>query len=186
MSVHHPDHHLNRSALLVTGTVGIGKTTVAEHIGNRLTEVGVPHAVIDLDRLHHVWPAPEGDRFNMTLALRNLAAVTANFLEAGARKIVAASIAENDVELALYRDALPIPLAVGLLRASLPVVHERLHRCHVDNPAGLRWHLARAGKLDRILTSAGIEDFVEESTNRPARDVAASIVTRLGWLPARQ
>jgi hypothetical protein len=81
--VPHPDHHLNRSALLVTGTVSIGKTTVAEHIGNRLTEIGVPHAVINLDRLRHAWPAPEGDRFNMALALGNLASVTANSLEAG-------------------------------------------------------------------------------------------------------
>jgi Ni2+-binding GTPase involved in maturation of urease and hydrogenase len=40
---------VSRSALLINGTVGAGKTSVAETVGNLLTEAGVPKAVIDLD-----------------------------------------------------------------------------------------------------------------------------------------
>lgn len=36
-------------ALLITGPVGVGKTTVAEAVGDVLATAGVPHAVIDLD-----------------------------------------------------------------------------------------------------------------------------------------
>ena len=36
------------SALLVTGPVGVGKTTVASAVGDLLATAEVPHAVIDL------------------------------------------------------------------------------------------------------------------------------------------
>jgi polynucleotide 5'-kinase involved in rRNA processing len=34
-------------ALLITGTVGVGKTTTARVIGEQLQKLGIPHAVID-------------------------------------------------------------------------------------------------------------------------------------------
>jgi len=52
------------SALLINGTVGAGMTSVAERVGDLLTEAGVPNAVIDLDWLRRSWPSPTGDRFN--------------------------------------------------------------------------------------------------------------------------
>lgn len=181
MDLAHP--YANRSALLLTGTVGIGKTTVAEHLGSQLTKAGIPHAVIDLDRLRDAWPAPENDRFNTRLALRNLTAVTANFLDAGIRKIVIAGVVENSTELAQYRNSLPIPLTVCLLRAKLSTVHQRLNQRHADDPEGLTWHLTRSGELDHIFAAAGVEDFLEETTDRPAGEVADNILNRLGWLP---
>ncbi|MET8756910.1 hypothetical protein [Lentzea sp. NPDC004782] len=45
-------------ALLITGPVGIGKTTVAEAVGDVLAAASVPHAVIDLDWLRHCTPKP--------------------------------------------------------------------------------------------------------------------------------
>jgi adenylylsulfate kinase-like enzyme len=38
-------------ALLLTGTVGAGKTSVADALGDLLTEAAVPNAVLDLDWL---------------------------------------------------------------------------------------------------------------------------------------
>lgn len=63
------------SALLITGTVGVGKTSVAEVVGDLLREARVSNAVIDLDWLSHAWPVPPGDGFNETMALRNLKSV---------------------------------------------------------------------------------------------------------------
>ena len=57
--------------LLLNGTVGVGKTTVAEAIGDRLADAGVPGAVVDIDWLRRCWPAPDGDPFHLELALRN-------------------------------------------------------------------------------------------------------------------
>jgi adenylylsulfate kinase len=38
-------------ALFVNGTVGVGKTTVAEQVAGLLAAAGDPHAWIDLDAL---------------------------------------------------------------------------------------------------------------------------------------
>ncbi|GAB2821190.1 DUF397 domain-containing protein [Lentzea nigeriaca] len=45
-------------ALLITGPVGVGKTTVAEAVGDVLAAAEVPHAVIDLDWLRCFRPSP--------------------------------------------------------------------------------------------------------------------------------
>jgi len=67
------------AALLITGTVGSGKTTVAETISELLVERGMTHAVVDLDQLRLSWPPPVGDRFSYALELANLRAVAANY-----------------------------------------------------------------------------------------------------------
>jgi adenylylsulfate kinase-like enzyme len=40
---------------LINGTVGVGKTTVAEAVGDLLAGSGVSHAVLDLDWLRQPW-----------------------------------------------------------------------------------------------------------------------------------
>ena len=83
------------AALLITGTVGAGKTSVAEAAGELLAERRTPHAVIDLDGLRRFWPAPEDDPFSLGLTLRNLRDVARNFLNAGARRLVLAGVVEQ-------------------------------------------------------------------------------------------
>jgi adenylylsulfate kinase len=81
--------------LLITGPVGVGKTTVAEAIGDQLSKTGTPHAVVDLDWLSKCWPAPSSDPFHFELQLRNLRAVTRNCAKAGARRLVLAGVVES-------------------------------------------------------------------------------------------
>ena len=45
-------------ALLLTGTVGAGKTTVAATVGDLLREHGVPNATVDLDELRWACRSP--------------------------------------------------------------------------------------------------------------------------------
>ena len=108
------------SALLINGTVGAGKISVAEMVGDLLTEAGVPNAVIDLDWLRRSWPSPEGDRFNVAVALRNLRSVARNYRDAGAVRIVLAGVIETRVDRDRHEDALGIPLAVCRLCVDLP------------------------------------------------------------------
>lgn len=44
--------------LLLTGTVGSGKTAIADEISVLLEEAGVRHAVIDVDRVCQLYPPP--------------------------------------------------------------------------------------------------------------------------------
>ncbi|MGI9093766.1 MAG: hypothetical protein ACR2FF_10120 [Mycobacteriales bacterium] len=47
-----------RQALLVTGVVGVGKTSVGAAIADRLDDAGIPGAFVDLDAIRRCWPAP--------------------------------------------------------------------------------------------------------------------------------
>ncbi|MBU2670656.1 adenylyl-sulfate kinase [Actinoplanes bogorensis] len=163
------------AALLITGTVGAGKTTVAEAVGDLLTGREIPNAVIDLDWLRRAWPAPPGDRFNGALTLRNLEAVAANFVAAGASRLVLAGVLESRAELHAYGKALEMPLTVCRLRVALPTVRERLRRRHALDPAGLAWHLARSGELDAILTDALVEDYVVDVVGETPAQVAVAV-----------
>jgi len=105
-------------------------TSVAERVGDLLTEAGVPNAVIDLDWLRRSWPSPTGDRFNVAMALRNLRSVARNYREAGAVRIVLAGVIETRDGRDRHEDAVGVPLSVCRLRVDLALVRARLAQRH--------------------------------------------------------
>jgi adenylylsulfate kinase-like enzyme len=167
------------AALLITGTVGAGKTSVADAAGDLLAGAGVPNAVIDLDWLRRAWPAPPGDPFNGALTLRNLRAVAANFLDAGAERLVIAGVLEDRGERRRHEEALGVPLTVCRVRVELAETRRRLALRHADDPHGLDWHLKRAGELMEILDAAEVEDYAVDGTHAAVPQVAAEVLA--GW-----
>lgn len=168
-------------ALLISGTVGAGKTTAAEAVGDRLRARGVPHAVIDLDWLRTGWPSPPGDRFNVSIEIANLAAVAANYLRAGARRLVLAGVLEDPALRDRYRDAVGVPLHVARLRLDVAVARQRLRYRHADHRATLDWHLHRAGELHDILQVARAEDFVIDTDGLTVEQTAEALSAGAGW-----
>jgi adenylylsulfate kinase len=130
--------------MLVTGTVGSGKTTVMEAIGKLLVDRGVPHALVDLDQLRLLWPPPTGDRFNHALELTNLCSVAANYRAAGGLRLVLAGVIEQRSAVEEYQRAVNCTLRVVRLRADPDTLADRLHHRHRHDPDGLSWHLHRA------------------------------------------
>lgn len=59
--------------LLLSGTCGAGKSTVAAEINDILAELAVPNAALDLDALAWQWPSTS--TWNDDLMFENLAAV---------------------------------------------------------------------------------------------------------------
>ncbi|MFI7277700.1 hypothetical protein [Streptomyces sp. NPDC049879] len=169
------------AALFLNGTVGAGKTSVADAAGELLAEAGVPHAVLDLDWLRRAWPAPPGDPFNGALLLRNLRDVTRNARAAGAERLVLAGVIEDAAGRRAVTDALGVPLTVCRLAVGLPVIRERLRARHQGDEDGLRWHLDRSGELDALIAASGTTDFTVPSTG-PVTDIARAVLTRAGWL----
>lgn len=165
-----------RSALLITGTVGVGKTSVAGMVGDLLSEQGIANAVIDLDWLRRFWPGPADDPYNLTLGLRNLRPVARNYLDAGAVRIVLAGVIETRVDRDHHQDALGVPLSVCRLCVDLPVVRARLARRHDGEAAALQWHLDRSGELDAILEAARVEDFIVEASDLSIPQAAAAVI----------
>ncbi|MFJ1910460.1 adenylyl-sulfate kinase [Streptomyces sp. NPDC088147] len=177
----HTDSPRGGRALLINGTVGVGKTTVANAVGDLLAEAGIPHAVLDLDRLRQSWPTPPGDRFNFGMLLRNLRSIAGNYLDAGATRLVLAGVIEQHDERKRLSDAVGVDLTVCRLRADLSVIHKRLVHRHDGEPETLRWHLDRSAELDAILSRVAVDDFTIDTTTRSVPDVAASVISAADW-----
>src|SRR5919199_2088260 len=94
------------SVLVLTGPVGVGKTAVAAELSNRLRDMRVAHAVVDMDWLRECYPSPPHDRFHTALGLRNLAAVWANYRAAGAGRLVIVDIVETRSQITTYQVAI--------------------------------------------------------------------------------
>ncbi|WP_052848609.1 adenylyl-sulfate kinase [Streptomyces avicenniae] len=170
------------AALFLNGTVGAGKTSVAEAAGELLADAGVPHAVLDLDQLRRVWPAPADDPFNAALLLRNVRDVTRNARAAGAVRLVLAGVVEGADDRRAFADALGVPMTVCRLTADLDVVRARLRARHSGRDAELRWHLDRCAELDEIIAASGTTDLAVPSTAGTVPDVARAVLTGVGWL----
>ncbi|MDG4863533.1 AAA family ATPase [Streptomyces sp. T-3] len=177
----HGDSPRDAHALLINGTVGVGKTTVAEAVGDLLADAGVSHAVLDLDWLSKSWPAPPGDRFNFGMLLRNLRSIAGHYLDAGATRLVLAGVIEGQGERQQLADAVGVDLTVCRLRAALPVIHQRLAVRHDGAPEALQWHLKRSGELDGILSRAAVDDFSIDTGSGSIHDVAESVIKAAGW-----
>src|SRR5687767_2659899 len=93
--------------VLITGPVGVGKTTIALEASNLLQEAKMPHAVIDLDTLSWCYPAPDDDYYRTSLALQNLADVWPNYAAAGAQRLILVRVIEARAELEQFRRILP-------------------------------------------------------------------------------
>jgi adenylylsulfate kinase len=167
-------------ALLINGTVGSGKTSVADALGDLLAEAGVPHAFVDVDWLRRSWPCPPDDPYNTGMALRNLAVVARNYLDAGVQCLVLAGVLESRAERDAYQASLGVGLTVCRLRVDLETVRSRLVSRQHD---GLAWFLQRAAELDRVLDAAAVDDFVIEASDGSPRDVAAAVLTRSSRFP---
>lgn len=171
--------------LLVTGPVGVGKTTVAGELSALLDGAGIPHAVVDLDALRCCYPAPAHDPFNTALGLRNLAAVWAHHRAAGAGRLVLVDVIEANDDLPRYAAAIPgAAITVVRLSASPRTLVERVQRR--ERGAGREWHIRRSAALTTIMEQNQIGDIVVNTDAKPITAVAREVAMRTGWLPPRQ
>ena len=168
--------------LLITGPVGVGKTTIAGEAASLLREAGVPHALVDLPRIGACWPPPDDDPGNERLTHRNLACMWSNFSAAGARRLLLCRVLEARRLLDHVAEAVPgAEITVIRLRAPLSVLQARIRaRESPDDPA---WYLEAAEYLADALERSRVEDFCIDNVDRPARDVAEEALHLAGWLP---
>ena len=162
--------------LLLSGSMGAGKTTVMGEVSDLLIEANVSHATLDFDCLGQVHPHAPDD-----FAFRNLKAIWPNYRDAGVTRLVIAAAVERRTELASYRAAIPgAALVVCRLTAPVATMQERLR---VREP-GI-WQprfVARAKELDEVLTMASVEDFtVENGPDRNITEVAREVLKRAAW-----
>lgn len=172
-------------AIFLNGTVGVGKSTVADAISeaDAISKAStIAHAVIDLDAIRRLSPAPEDDLFNHELELANLHSLAANYRQAGAVRFIMAGVIEDPAEVSRYVEALGArEMFICRLIAAREVVAERLVQRHYGDPKSLAWHLARRDELDQILSANAVEDLLLDSTFIEPHDVAVRVRHAAGW-----
>jgi len=158
----------------VTGTVGVGKSTIGFAVAERASRRGTAAAFVDVDELSRLWPAPADDPFRVELILANLRALVPNYRSAGASLLVLAWVIEDASDLARLEEAVGTSVAAVRLVSSPTVVETRLRSRH-RGPAsdGLAWHLRRAPEL------AAVQDHLALPTidaTAPVDDVADEVL----------
>jgi predicted kinase len=179
-ALHRPGETARRVTrlIVITGSMGSGKTTVMAEASDILNASGIGHAAIDLDALgivHHAATAPRD------VACTNLEAVWRNFAAAGVDALLLAAAVETAIDLDGLRAAVGAESAVVCrLRAPLAVMQDRIR---VREPGMLQpQFVERVARLERILDSASLEDFALMNDGRPVTGVAREMLVRAGWL----
>lgn len=170
--------------LLITGPVGVGKSSVLSEVEDLLQAAGMRFAAVELDALSYCHPpTPDDDRYRTKLTFRNLAAAWRNFRAAGAERLILARVLESRAELARYHRAVPgAEIVVVRLRASAPTLQRRIRRREIG--LGHAWHSRRAKELAQIMDRAQVEDILVETDGRTVNAIAREILDRTAWLPA--
>ena len=166
--------------LVLSGPVGVGKTTVADALSHLLTERHIAHALADLDALSELEPRSPGDRFASGFSLANLAVLFSNARSCGARCLIVPRVMEDAGDVADVRAAIPgADVVVVRLHAPLSTLEERLRRR--ERGDSLAWHLARAEELSQALERCGPADCVLEAIDSP-ETVAQRVLDVTGLL----
>ena len=175
---------MNVPTIIVTGPVGVGKTTVANEMGMLLLGAKVPHATVDFDQLTACYPRPaDDDRWGTKLGLLNLAALWKNYELSGARRLLIARVIESRSELEGFREAIPgADLLLVRLRAKPETLRTRIRQRGPGR--GMEWHLKRAIELAPLMDARRVEDLLVETDGRDPMNIARDILLRLGWLIA--
>jgi adenylylsulfate kinase len=165
--------------LVMSGPVGVGKTTVAEAVAEALAARGVARLFVDLDALTEMWPRTPGDPFAWGLASAALGGLWAVARASGARALVAAQVVERESDRTALADAVPgADVRIVRLEASPECLARRLQSRHPPGPA-LDWHWRRARTLQSQLARSGPSDLVMDTTDLSPDAVAAAILDRL-------
>jgi hypothetical protein len=166
--------------LLISGPVGVGKTTIGGEISNILVGRQISHSFIDMDGLADTHPRPKRDRFHKQLALENLRDVWKNCQAAGSKNLIIPRVIEASSNIDEIAEVIPFAsITICQLNASDATLIERVAR-H-ETGAGRAWHEERSLELARILKGPVPADFRIDTDCRGPVDVAQEIVEHVKW-----
>lgn len=168
--------------LLISGPPGVGKSTVAWEIFDRLVDNGDSPALADLDLLGASWPVPADDPHNERMRAANLAAVWANYQAAGSRCLIVDGVIESRKHREAYEAAIPQAIAVLCrLEAGNEQLGSRIVRRGRERGDGIAKLTHRAIELSALLERDDGAELTVDTNGRDVAQVADQILSETGW-----
>ena len=170
---------LTESLLIITGSMGAGKTSVLAEASDILTLRHIVHAAIDLDALSLAY-LPSAAATDAVMH-RNLQSVCQNYAALGVTRLLLARAMEERAELELCRSTVSAQnTAVCRLTASLGEMQQRVKK----RESGIlqQQFVDRVAVLDAILDRSRLEDFTIVNEGRSINDVAQEMLIKAGWI----
>ncbi|MCB2174546.1 MAG: GNAT family N-acetyltransferase [Actinomycetales bacterium] len=164
--------------LVVNGTVGAGKTTVADRLGHLLDDRGLANVVLDVDALTDAKPVTDEDPYHQRLAFEALARLAPLYRERGLRHVVLPRVVEDPGDREEYERAFD-GADVRVVRLRVPET-ERLARITARARGRVDWELARTVELEQVLDRVALDDAVVEGPG-DLDEVAARVLAAAAW-----
>lgn len=171
--------------VLICGPAGVGKSSAAIEVSERLQREGVAHALIDTDELDRIFPVPP-DLARVTE--RNLRSMWQGFHKRDIRRFILVGVwLDRPSELSWIRRAIPhARMTIIRLVASEPTLIGRIRRREIGS--GFEAQLGRTRKQLLALEQDPPRDVVILPTDGASiGEIAQEILDHSGWLatPAR-
>jgi hypothetical protein len=165
--------------LIITGSMGSGKTAVLAEASDILDLHGIAHAAIDLDMLGmaHLPGAAASDG----VMYRNLQATALNYAALGVDRFLLARAIESHADFERCLAAVAAKeVVVCRLMASVETMQQRvglreLGTCRTE-------YIERVATLNATLDHALLENFVVSNEGRSLTEVATEVLKRARWL----
>jgi hypothetical protein len=167
------------SLLIITGSMGAGKTSVLGEASDILKLRQITHAAVDLDGFGLACLPAVAD--NNELMYRNLQCICNNYAGLDVKRLLVARAVETRGELEVCRKTVSAAKTfVCRLTASIETMEERVRRRELG--IAQRDYVARVAELNAILDRAQLEDFTVNGENRSITEVAHEVLTKADWI----
>lgn len=174
-----------RHLVVVNGSYGVGKSSVLDHLADRMASAGRPFSLFDVDWFHRSWPVAADDPDNVVVEARNLAAVWANYRAAGPRQPFLAGVLRTPADRSRLSDAFWLSVWSVRLEAAPEVAEARLRgRYRAEQASTLDRHLERHLALARELAEADLDHAVIATDELTPAQVADEVLRLSGVLRA--
>ena len=166
--------------LIITGSMGAGKSSVLAEASDILALRHIVHAAIDLDALGLAHLPSAAATMALCIAILSLSAEI--MLRLGVTRLLLARAMEDRAELELCRSIVSAANTT-VCRLTASIADDAATRQNCANPGALqRQYVDRVAILDAILDRAALEDFVVVNENRSLSDVAQEMLIKAGWI----
>lgn len=166
--------------VILSGPVGVGKTSVGAALSRQMRQEDVPHCFVDMDVLTHTYPRRDHDPFGTQVALAALTPLWSKARETGARHLIVPRVIERRAEGEAIAQATEHG-SYTLIRlfADEATLHSRLRAREPEEEHA--WYLDRATQLAATLEQAALEDLALDTTGLSLSQVATEIRSYLAW-----